>query len=235
MPRRCPGAQARRSRRGHTGQVARPGIRCVVRMLEGLDRRGLAKPGGMTSSRPGPRCRPASRGKPQPSWSAAWRPPTRRWRGSVWQAVQVDGIPPPPVGRADPIPDPTGELDDPRLAGHPAQAEQFADRRGSPIRSHYHEAKCTTGKDDLSRRLHRGRRVGAVRTGRETHGRHGAQQAVTPAGDRRQRGSTVTCPCSTRCHAVAELRTVGPTSNSSPTNLNTTPALLARYVVHNLR
>ena len=58
--------------------------------------------------------------------------------GSGRQAVQVDGIPPPPVGRADPIPDATGELDDPRLAGHPAQAEQFADRRGSPVRSHYH-------------------------------------------------------------------------------------------------
>ena len=58
--------------------------------------------------------------------------------GSGRQAVQVDGISPPPVGRADPIPDATGELDDPRLAGHPAQAEQFADRRGGPIRSHDH-------------------------------------------------------------------------------------------------
>jgi hypothetical protein len=81
--------------------------------------------------------------------------------------VQVDGIPPPPVGRADPIPDATGELDDPRLAGHPAQAEQFADRHGSPVRSHDLQAKSTTGKDDLPRRLHSGSRVGAVRTGRE--------------------------------------------------------------------
>jgi hypothetical protein len=134
--------------------------------------------------------------------------------------VQVDGIAPSPVGCADPIPDATGELDDPRLAGHPAQAEQFADRRCSPVRSQYHEAKCATGKDDLRRRLHRGSRVDAVRTGCETHGRHGAQQAVTPLGDRRQRGSTVTCSCSTRCRAVAELRTPGPTSNSPPTNLN---------------
>ena len=155
--------------------------------------------------------------------------------GSGWQAVQVDGIPPPPVGRADPLPDATGELDDPRLAGHPAQAEQFADRRGSPVRSHYHQAKCTTGKDDLPRRLHRGSRVSAIRTGCETHGRHGVQHAVTPAGDRRQRGSTVTCPCRTRRRAVTKLRTVGPTSNSSPTNLNTTHAFHARRVVHNLR
>ena len=215
-----PGSTSSAIASGATGQVARPGIRCVVRMFEGLDRRGLAKPGGMTSSRPGPHCRPASRADPS---LRGPRPGVRRrgdGGGSGWQAVQVDGIPPPPVGRADPIPDATGELDDPRLAGHPAQAEQFADRRGSPVRSHYHEAKCTTGKDDLPRRLHRGSRVSAVRTGRETHGRHGAQQAVTPAGDRRQRGSTVTCQCSPRCRAVAELRTVGPTSNSSPTNLN---------------
>ena len=149
--------------------------------------------------------------------------------GSGRQAVQVDGIPPPPVGRADPIPDATGELDDARLAGHPAQAEQFADRRGSPVRRHDHQAKCTTGKDDLPRRLHRGSRVGAVRTGREAHGRHGAQQAVTPAGDRRQRGSTVTCPCRTRCRAVAELRTIGPTSNSSPINLNDNTCVARRY------
>jgi hypothetical protein len=58
--------------------------------------------------------------------------------GSGLQAVQVDGISPPPVGRADPIPDATGELDDPRLAGRPTQAEQFADRRGSAVRSQYH-------------------------------------------------------------------------------------------------
>jgi hypothetical protein len=108
-------------------------------MFEGLDRRGLAKPGGMTSSPPGsalptsePGQIPGLRG-PRPGG-----PPMRDRGGSGRQAVQVDGIPPPPVVRADPIPDATGELDDPRLAGHPAQAEQFADRRGSPVRSHYH-------------------------------------------------------------------------------------------------
>ena len=130
--------------------------------------------------------------------------------------MQVDGIPPPPVGRADPIPDATGELDDPRLAGHPAQAEQFADRRGSSVRSQYHEAKGITGKDDLPGCLHRCSSVSASRTSHETHGRHGAQRAVTPAGDRRQRGSTVTCPCSTRRRGVAELRTIGPCNASRP-------------------
>jgi len=150
--------------------------------------------------------------------------------GSGRQAVQVDGIPPPPVGRADPIPDATGELDDARLAGHPAQAEQFADRHSSPVRRRDHQAKCTTGKDDLPRRLHRGSRVGAVRTGREAHGRHGAQQAVTPAGDRRQRGSTVTCPCRTRCRVVAVCGRYAPRVTLLPSTSMTTHALLAGTV-----
>jgi hypothetical protein len=113
----------------------------------------------------------------------------------------------------------------------PAQAEQFTDRRGSPVRSQYHQAKCTTGKDDLPRRLHRGSRVSAVRTGCETHGRHGAQRAVTLAGDRRQRGSTVTCRCSTRRRAVSELRRVGPRATLLPSTSITTHPLFARNVV----
>ena len=167
-----------------TGVVARPGrasaaifeprrsnfepthSACVVRMFEGLDRRGASEAGwrDVVTARLSTACQLAGA---DPSLRGP-RPVGRRrgdGGGSGRQAVQVDGIPPPPVGRADPIPDATGELDDPRLAGHPAQAEQLADRRGSPVRSHYHQAKCTTGKDDLPRRLHRGSRVSAVRTG----------------------------------------------------------------------
>jgi len=105
----------------------------------------------------------ADSGRGRPSFVIrARRPRTRCW-GSLRQAVQVDGIPPPPVGRADPIPDATGELDDSRLAGHPAQPEQFADWRGSPVRGHDHHAQGTRGKDDLPRRLHSGSRISDVR------------------------------------------------------------------------
>ena len=78
-------------------------------------------------------------GTPRPSWARPGAAVVAVMAGgSGWQAVQVDGISPPPVGRADPIPGATGVLDDSRLAGHPAQVEQFADRRGSPVGSHYH-------------------------------------------------------------------------------------------------
>jgi hypothetical protein len=107
-------------------------------MFEGLDRRGLAEPGGVTWSRPGSALPASAPGHTPAFVGAAWAAAVAVMAGgSGWQAVQVDGISPPPVGRADPIPGATGELDDPRF-GHPAQAEQFADRRGSPVRSHYH-------------------------------------------------------------------------------------------------